>query len=118
MSVNGITGVEASFNVNGDLNNPQIVINSYTNQRKSQSIKIIISGSDKTIAIVHVHPNDTGGNPSTPDNNYLNNGIGDTGIADKYGIKFYVLHKTGLRVYDPQTKKTTFISSLSDALKK
>ena len=116
-SKNGSTGVEASFNVNGDPGNPEIVVNSYTNEVKSQKLTINTSGVNKTYAIVHVHPNASGGNPSTPGNNYLGNGVGDTGIANKFGIKFYILHRTGLRVYDPQTKTTTLLRPNLESLK-
>jgi len=113
----GTRDFEASFNVNGDPTNPQIVINPFTNETGSQTLKIIIDGPNKTYAIVHVHSNRISGEPSTPDNNSLRNGKGDTGLADQYGINVYVLHRTGLRVYDPVTKKTTLLSRNVDSLR-
>jgi hypothetical protein len=79
----------------------------YSNEFKELSVKINVSGPNKTFAIFHVHPNSSGMNPSTPENNYKGNNFGDTGIADKYNLTFYVMHKNGLTVYDPATKKST-----------
>lgn len=84
-SANGTSSSEASFNVNGDWFNPQIQINPFTNETRSQIIKIAVAGPNKIIAIVHVHRNNSSGEPSTQSNNYLNNGLGDIGIAKKYG---------------------------------
>jgi hypothetical protein len=35
----------------------------------------------------------------------LNNGVGDTGLADKYHLDFYVMHRNGLTRYNHNTKK-------------
>jgi hypothetical protein len=67
-----------------------------------------------TFAVFHVHPNSTTRNPSTPGNNYLGTGRGDTGIADDFNIRFYVMHAAGLTMYDPATKKTTVLRNNLD----
>jgi RHS repeat-associated protein len=92
-SGNGSSGVEAGFNLNGTPNNYKVAANSYTNQQKKQSVTINTSGPNKTFAIFHVHPNGSGGNPSTPDNNSEGNKLGDTGIADKYNLQIYVMRE-------------------------
>lgn len=106
ISGNGTTGTEAGFNVNGSPSNYKIDPFS-TNGYKSQRIKINISGPDKTFANFHVHPGTGHGNPSTPENNYHGNGVGDTGVADKYGLKMYIISRDGLSMYDPVTKQVT-----------
>lgn len=58
-----------------------------------------------TVALFHVHPNDCDSEvciwPSTPDDNYEHNGMGDTGLADKYKIDIYVLTNRALTRYRP-----------------
>lgn len=61
---------------------------------------------NQTFASFHVHPNLSSPYPSTPQNNYLNNGIGDTGISDKYMIPSYVISSRGLAMYDPSHERT------------
>lgn len=105
-SGNGTSGVEAGFRLDGTPKNYSIVRNAFSNQTMHQTMNVI-RGS--TFASFHVHPNRTTRNPSTPENNYLNNGIGDTGIAGEYNIRFYVMHRAGLTMYDPATRQTTVL---------
>lgn len=66
---------------------------------------VLIFGN--TVALFHVHPNrcvDDNARciwPSTPDDNYEHNGMGDTGMADKEKIDIYVVSKEGLTRYRP-----------------
>ena len=60
--------------------------------------------ANPTFAVFHVHPNNSGPYPSTPDNNKLGNKKGDTGVADDYGIPFLVISSRGLAMYDPKMK--------------
>jgi hypothetical protein len=100
-SSNGTSGAEASFRVDGDPANYNIVFSSFTNQRNFQNLTII---PGTTFALFHVHPNTSGWQPSTPENNSEGNAYGDTGMADKYNLQMYVVSRNGLGFYDPATK--------------
>ncbi|MEK6278780.1 MAG: S8 family serine peptidase [Acidobacteriota bacterium] len=104
---NGTLGTEAGFVLNGTPSNYQIVGTKSANTQGSQKITVTTTGPNRTFAIFHVHPLRGGRNPSTPDNNYLGNAEGDTGIADRLKIDFYVMHRNGLTMYDHKTKQTT-----------
>ena len=107
---NGSLGTEAGFVLNGDYGDFGIADTKSGNTRGHQTMTINLPGSaDPTFALFHVHPNNSGPYPSTPDNNYLGNGQGDTGVADKYGIPFYVISKSGLAMYDPTTKMSSML---------
>lgn len=105
-SRNGTSGIEASFMLNGAPEAYSIEQEPMTGEKGMQTI-IMYPGS--TFAIVHVHPNNSGQYPSTPVNNYTNNGQGDTGMADKRHIDVYVVHRNGLSVYLWRTKETVLL---------
>jgi hypothetical protein len=71
-----------------------------TGEKMSQHVIV----HSNTFALFHVHPNGGGMWPSTPKNNYMGNGLGDTGFADKVGFDIYVVSSSGLTVYSPKTK--------------
>jgi RHS repeat-associated protein len=96
-SVNGTSGAEASFNVNGNPSNYVIVFNPYTNQRGFQTIQL----QGTTFANFHVHPNTSTWQPSTLFNNAQGNTNGDTGVADDHNVHIYVVSRQGLGFYDP-----------------
>jgi RHS repeat-associated protein len=102
-SGNGTTSVEAGFRLDGNPSKYKIVPNAYTNETKQQTMTV--SGS--TFAIFHVHPTNSGGKPSTPENNAAGNNEGDTGLVDRFykqgqHIQIYVMHRYGLTMYDPK----------------
>jgi hypothetical protein len=92
---NGTTGAEAGFRLDGKPESYSLVPSSYTNELGSQTMRIV---PDRTFAIFHVHPQNSGPQPSTPSTSA--NHFGDTGIADKYAINVYVMSASGLWVYD------------------
>jgi RHS repeat-associated protein len=73
---------------------------------------VTVTGTPDTVAVTdsfmfalfHVHPNTGSWQPSTPQNNYEGNGLGDTGVADKFNLQMYVVSRAGLGLYDPTTK--------------
>ena len=106
---NGTLGTEAGFVTNGTPGSYQIIETKSGNTQGHQKITINKDGPgvlDPTFALFHVHPGTNTGSmwPSTPGNNKLDNKLGDTGIADKYNIQFYVMSRNGLTLYDPRTK--------------
>ena len=105
-SQNGMSGIEASFMVNGTPEAYTIEQEKMTGERGMQTI---IEYPGQTFAIFHVHPNSSGQYPSTPSNNYANNGHGDTGMADRWKIDIYVVHRNGLSVYRWKTKETMLL---------
>jgi hypothetical protein len=105
-SHNGTTGIEAAFMLNGTPEAYTIEQEPMTGEKGMQTV---IEYPDQTFAIVHVHPNNSGQYPSTPSNNYMNNGKGDTGLADQWHIDIYVIHRLGLSVYRWQTKETVLL---------
>lgn len=100
-SGNGTSSAESTFMLNGSPEKYKIVFAPYTNQPNSQTIKI----QGNTWALFHVHPNSSTWEPSTPGNNAENNGLGDTGLADKEDLQMFVVSSRGLGYYDPNTKK-------------
>ena len=102
MSGNGTLGIETTFILNGTPDAYQIEIEKSHNERGMQSIY----ARRNTFAIFHVHPNFSSEFPSTPTNNYMSNGKGDTGMADELGVDVYVVSGKGLTVYYSATKKT------------
>lgn len=100
-TMNGSSGSEASFTVNGSLAGYNIEPQPYTNERSKQQLKI---HPGVTFALFHVHPNAAGPKPSTPGNNYENNRYGDTGYADMFKYDVYVVSKGGLWIYSWERK--------------
>jgi len=101
-SANGTSGAEAGFRLDGTPRSYRIVPNAYTNEWNRQRMTI----QSNTFAIFHVHSSSRGGNPSTPDNNEAGNREGDTGLVDRLFrrgqlVQIYVIHRTGLTMYDP-----------------
>ena len=72
--------------------------------------KVKLEISPLTKAVWHTHPNRSGGEPSTPENNYSHdrNG-GDTKISQDNRVPVIVMHRTGLRIYDPVLNKSLLI---------
>jgi len=103
-SSNGSSGVEAGFRMDGSDSSYQIVENAYTNQQAQQSMTINARGENRTFAIFHVHPNNSGPQPSTPTTS--SNRVGDTGVADRYGIDMFVMSSRGLWYYDHTLRKS------------
>lgn len=110
-SNNGLSGVEASFMLNGTPEAYTIEQEPMTGEKGMQTI---IEYPGSTFAIFHVHPNSSGQYPSTPSNNYMDNGMGDTGMADKWKIDIYVVHRFGLSAYRWQTKETVLLRTNMD----
>jgi hypothetical protein len=106
---NGASGNEAGFVLNGTPSSYSIVETKSANTKGYQKFTITTGGSNPTFLLFHVHPNSSSRNPSTPDDNSLDNNAGDTGIADKYKVLFLVGHRTGMTMCDPSTKKVTLI---------
>jgi hypothetical protein len=102
---NGTSGNEAGFVLNGTPSNYKIVDTKSGNTQGYQQMTINLPGSaDPTFALFHVHPNNSGPYPSTPGNNMLGNKEGDTGVADRVNIPYYVISSRGLTMYDPKMK--------------
>ena len=108
-SSNGTSGNEAGFTLNGSADHYWIQ-QQYTNESHKMTISIRTPGMPlPTFALIHVHPAGGGAYPSTPGNNWEGNGLGDTGIADKYRIDVYVISQLGLTMYDPATGLSTML---------
>jgi hypothetical protein len=97
----GALEIEASFRLDGSLSDYTISHAPLTFQFAKQTI-LIIPG--KTFAVFHVHPISRPGTPSRIDRHF----------ADKYKIKMYTLHISGLYEYDPATKRTTSLRQGQD----
>jgi RHS repeat-associated protein len=66
--------------------------------------------NENTVLTGHTHTNDSSGYPSTPGNNYMGSkDYGDTLMAEKSGVPIVIIHRTGLRLYDPVLRKTLLI---------
>src|SRR5579871_3059063 len=94
-SRDGTSGEEAAFALNGRPQRYVIYHEPHTGQKNYQDIYTY----DNTFAVVHVHPNGDGGIrnafPSTPDDNSMDNGLGDTGAADQGHFDMYVVSQWG-----------------------
>jgi hypothetical protein len=104
---NGTLGTEAGFVVNGTPGSYSIVDTKSDNTQGYQQMTItrnLPEVANPTFALFHVHPSNSGHWPSTPDNNKLGNKEGDTGVADRFNVPFYVISSSGLALYDPRTK--------------
>ena len=104
---NGTYGIEASFSLQGTPENYTVYYEPMTREQNSQSIIIF----KDTFAVFHVHPNRGGFMPSTPYNNYLGNGAGDTGMADAHKLDIYVVSSRALSVYYWKTKTMEIVRS-------
>ena len=93
-TVNGSTGVEATFRLDGSPSEYKVVVLPFSNEFRKQKV-LIIPG--KTFAVFHVHPTVTNPAPSAQDRT----------IADKFKMKILTIHRRGMYEYDPVTKKTT-----------
>jgi hypothetical protein len=88
-----------------------VVPHEYTNEQDQLTVEINIW----TVAEFHVHPNNSGPAPSTPENNSLNSTEhGDTLVADQNMIDIYTFSTQGLYVYRWQTKKTFLLRERLD----
>ncbi len=88
-----VKGVEAGFRVDADGAGYKVVNENFTNETMMQRISIV---PGKTIAIFHVHPKDADPKPSPADKK----------LADTWSIRVYVMHISGLYVYDPVSKQS------------
>ena len=93
-SMNGTAGIEASFRLDGSPSRYRVVVTPPTNQHRRQSVGLLPGA---TFAIFHVHTVN-GDPPPSPD---------DRRIADRYQVKMYTIHREGIFVYDPATRKPT-----------
>src|SRR5262245_1698737 len=100
----GATGIEATFRLDGSMSDYTIVAAPLTFEYRKQTVAII---RGKTFAVFHVHPK--GGEP-TPS-------LNDRNMAEKYGLRIYTMHMSGLYEYDPLTRKTTQLRNRLDWLK-
>jgi hypothetical protein len=87
-------GTEAGFRLDEADGNLIVISQPFTNQHMKEKMQIL---PGVTTAIFHVHPSDADPRPS----------IGDMKVADRYGVRIYTMHRSGLYVYDPATGKTT-----------
>ena len=86
-------GVEAGFRVDADGAGYKIIDEPFTNETMTQKMSVV---PGKTIAIYHIHPKDADPKPSRADKE----------IADAWFIRVYVMHVSGLYVYDPVSKQS------------
>jgi RHS repeat-associated protein len=111
----GLSGLEAGFTimsynykdpVSGEVKEHTVIDRRFGNTTKHVQLGI----NSLTQAVFHTHPSASSGEPSTPENNYNNdpNG-GDTQVAADNTVPVIVMHKTGLRMYDPVLNKTLLI---------
>jgi hypothetical protein len=91
---NGTTLFEASFRLDGNLSDYEVVATPRSNEMMKQKVWIV---PGKTFAVFHVHPRTKVPTPSP----------NDMRIADKHKIKVYTMHSEGLYEYDPVTKTAT-----------
>jgi len=110
----GTEPFEAAFALNGTADTYRVYREPHTEEKFHQSVYVF---SD-TFALFHVHTNGTGLFPSTPDDNYMGNGEGDTGVADKDHLDMYVMSEQGLTAYFWRTKKMAILRTRTDWLKK
>jgi hypothetical protein len=97
----GTTGLEASFNLNGNPSHFDIHFNATTGERQSQTITL----QANTFAIAHVHPNTSTWQPSTANNNSRGLVNGDIEIANAKALQLYIVSREGLGYYNG-TKRT------------
>lgn len=104
-SGNGVTGVEATFIMSGTDDDYTIEQMQMTGEKDKQTVHIYTN----TFALFHIHPNNSSPWLSTPANNYVGNGMGDTGWADRDHFDIYAASQRGLTVYYWRTKKMTML---------
>ena len=100
----GAAGIEATFRLDGSMSDYKIVAAPLTFEYRRQIVAII---PGKTFAVFHVHPQ--GGEPAPSPI--------DRQIADRYRLRIYTMHMSGLYEYDPVTRKTSRLREKLDWLK-
>ena len=86
--------IEAGFRIDSGIDGYSVVPQPQTNQKMRETMSVV---RGVTTAIFHVHPQTGDPRPSS----------GDRKIAEEYGVQVYVMHISGLYVYDPVSKQTT-----------
>jgi hypothetical protein len=97
-------GTEAGFRLDETDGGFSVIYQPFTNQFMTERMEIL---PGITTAIFHVHPPDADPRPS----------IGDMRIANRYGLRIYTMHRSGLYVYDPATGQTSKLQELLSWLK-
>lgn len=98
-------GTEAGFRLDETDDNFVVIYQPFTNQFMKERMQIL---PGVTTAIFHAHPRGADPWPS----------IGDIQIADRYGVRIYTMHSSGLYVYDPGTGQTSKLQDLLTWLKR
>jgi hypothetical protein len=91
----GMRDGEAGFSVNRDGASYSLVPQPPASKQSYRVALTLTPGV--TMAIFHVHPASAPPHPSPADRH----------IADTYGVQVYVMHVSGLYVYDPVSRQTT-----------
>jgi hypothetical protein len=105
-SGNGYSGTEAGFRIDVEKDRYVIVDHDFTNEQGKLTAQI----EPWTIVEFHLHPNNGGPMPSTPDNNFEgSSNYGDTKVADEHFLDIYTFNNKGLYVYRWQTKQIMFL---------
>ncbi len=92
-----VKGVEAGFRIDAAVGG-FTVVGGFTNESMTQKISI---NPGRTIAIYHVHPKYADAQPSRA----------DIKLGDTWFVRVYVMHVTGLYVYDPALKQSRKLRS-------
>jgi hypothetical protein len=94
----GNTNFEAAFRLDGSAADFRVVGAIPSHLFMEQEMPFI---RGRTFAFFHVHP--TQADPAPSQN--------DRALADKYRVKMFTIHRFGLYLYDPATRKTTLLRS-------
>lgn len=86
---------EAGFSVDRDGDSYSLVPQPPADKQSNRVALTLTRGV--TMALFHVHPASADPNPSPADRR----------VADTYGVMVYVIHVSGLYVYDPVSRQTT-----------
>jgi hypothetical protein len=114
-SANGTSGNEAGFSMGGDPISYSLIEKASDNTKNTNTMPVVRTGTKKTFVIFHVHPNSSTKYASTPNNNALGDPEkSDTYQAAQLGARFFIMHRTGLTVYDPKTGTNTDIANNLD----
>jgi hypothetical protein len=94
----GFNRFEAAFRLDGNAQHYLVEV-----ERPSHAVMAQRVGVQRgvTYAIFHVHPNDSDPAPSAHDRD----------VANKYDVKIFTLHRSGLYEYDPVSRETTKLRS-------
>jgi hypothetical protein len=112
-TADGTSGTEAGFRIDRNVHGFVVVPHEHTNERGLLTIVLSLN----TVAEFHVHPNDAGGAPSTPENNFSGDrNLGDTKVADAAHIDIYTFNRDGLFVYRWKTKQIIMLRNRYDWL--